>query len=197
MERSPAEVNIGRHSPDAAELVLQLSSDTTRFTSTTESYRARKRQLEKKPGSIWSVTSRSSLAILISSFCVYTSAGDLLQAVLHYAQGCVGGLSCSPHSFRSAPWTAPGFVQKIKLNVSGRPGQTAWLLGSVALQVLSCARTDAWPLDSATLLKRTNIVTLLQASHLSLEQHSDVRCGAYSLSPPSTSLSSLGSVLSD
>lgn len=43
----------------------------------------------------------------------------------------------------------------------------------------------------------TNIVTSFHASHLSLEQDSDVRCGAYSLSPPSSSLSSLGSVHSE
>ncbi|TNN84980.1 Neurexin-3a-beta [Liparis tanakae] len=57
MARSPAEVNIRRHSPEPADRE-QLSRDTARFTRTTESYRARKRQLEKKPGSIWSVTSR-------------------------------------------------------------------------------------------------------------------------------------------
>ena len=73
MERSPAEVSMRRHSPEPADLE-QLSSDTARFTRTTESYRARKRQFEKKPGSIWSVTSRSSLAIpIVLSFCVWTT----------------------------------------------------------------------------------------------------------------------------
>ena len=64
MERSPAEVNMRRHSPEPPDLEL-LSSATTRFTSTTESYRTRKRQFEKNPGSICRVTSRSSLAIPI------------------------------------------------------------------------------------------------------------------------------------
>ncbi|PWA16356.1 hypothetical protein CCH79_00004474 [Gambusia affinis] len=52
MERSPSDVSMRRHSPQPAERD-RLSRATTRFTSTTESYRARKRQLEKKPGKIW------------------------------------------------------------------------------------------------------------------------------------------------
>lgn len=51
MARSPAEVSMRRHSPQLTERE-QLSSDTTRFSSTTESYRAMNRQLEKKPGRI-------------------------------------------------------------------------------------------------------------------------------------------------
>lgn len=62
MARRPAEVSMGRHSAEPVDLE-GLSSDAKRFTSTTESYSARKRQLEKNPGRIWSATSRSSLAI--------------------------------------------------------------------------------------------------------------------------------------
>lgn len=76
------------------------------------------RQFEKKPGSIWSVTSRSSLAIPIFSFCVYTTAGKLFQTALHYAQRCIIGLSRSPHSFCSATRTAPDFVQKNERGIS-------------------------------------------------------------------------------
>lgn len=77
MERSPAEVSMGRHSLGPAERE-QLRHDTTRRTSTTESYRARKRQLEKNPGRIWSVMSRSSLAIRMLSVCAARSFRQLL-----------------------------------------------------------------------------------------------------------------------
>lgn len=101
-----------RHSPELVDLE-QLSSDTARFTRTTESYRARKRQFEKKPGSIWSVTSRSSLAIPIFLFCVSTTADELFQTALHYAQPVSVALfivSALPHR-----QTAPDCVQKMRV----------------------------------------------------------------------------------
>lgn len=106
-ERSPAEVSIGRHFPEApAADVGQHSRDTSRRTSTTESYRARKRQFEKNPGSICRVTSKFSLAIPISftrlfcflffnfrhgvnSECIYSTeypvsfAASILSVVVH------------------------------------------------------------------------------------------------------------------
>lgn len=81
MERSPAEVSMGRHSLWPAERE-QLRRDTTRRTSTTESYRARKRQLEKNPGRIWSVMSRSSLAIPMLSTYAARSFRQLLLKLL-------------------------------------------------------------------------------------------------------------------
>lgn len=91
MERSPAEVSMGRHSPEpaAAADLEQRSSDTTRRTSTTESYRARKRQFEKKPGSIWSVTSRSSLAIPIFVRVLRSHDGVYFQTAIHDAVSSV------------------------------------------------------------------------------------------------------------
>lgn len=126
MERSPAEVSIRRHSPEPADLE-QLRKDTARFTSTTESYRARNRQFEKKPGSIWSVTSRSSLAIPIFSFCIYTTTGELLQTALHYVQRCIIDLSRHPHSFFSAPCTAPDSIQKIRELYQVYLAKRSWL----------------------------------------------------------------------
>lgn len=81
MERSPAEVNMRRHCSEPADLE-RLRRDTMRFTSTVESYRARNRQLEKKPGSIWSVTSRSSLTILIFPLSPSVPPADL-ESVRH------------------------------------------------------------------------------------------------------------------
>lgn len=100
MERSPAEVSMRRHSPQPAD--RELSSETTRFSRTTESYRARKRQLEKKPGSIWSVTSRSSPAVPIFCLCVYTTSSS------------AAALICSAHSLGSVSCTAPESVRRTR-----------------------------------------------------------------------------------
>lgn len=83
MARSPAEVSMRRHSPQLTERE-QLSSDTTRFSSTTESYRAMNRQLEKKPGRIWSVTSSSAPAdpmFEVLRECGASAAGGGLAAL--------------------------------------------------------------------------------------------------------------------
>lgn len=67
MERTPAVVNMRCHSPGEPE---QLRSDTTRLTSTIESYSTKNRQLEKKPGNICKVTRRSTLSMPISRWYI-------------------------------------------------------------------------------------------------------------------------------
>lgn len=84
-------------------------------------------------------------------FCVV-----LLQAG-HCAHGRTVGLSCCAHSFRCAPRIAPEFVQRINVACEVCVAVRRCVRSALSPpKVPSCARPD-----SATLLKRTSIVTLL------------------------------------
>lgn len=182
MERSPAEVSMRRHSPEPADLE-QLSSDTTRFTRTTESYRARKRQFEKKPGSIWSVTSRSSLAIpIVFSLCAWTTYFRLP----FIRRNAVLELSAAPLIVCALPrWLLQTSVHRMRRWI--RCILWSGLVCPATLQVLSGLGGERGRRSAIRLYKRSNIVLNIKSTGLSLCQDCDVRCRVYPLSPPSPS----------
>lgn len=161
MERSPAEVSMRRHSPQPAD--RELSSETTRFSRTTESYRARKRQLEKKPGSIWSVTSRSSPAVPIFRLCVYTTAGQFLHHSSYLLSSQFG--LCFVHCAR----------------VGAQNEKSVWNASRKASLFIS----STIPWRAVALFERRNIVVNIKPRGLSLRQDSDVRNRAIAVSSSS------------